>query len=68
MQRSKIILQLASELAATEAALGDHATFILGRPIFDNADTVHGYWVGRQEGLRQALTLLLGKVLDHDAR
>jgi hypothetical protein len=63
VKRDKIIMQLASELAATEAALGDHATYILGNPIFDNADTVHGYWVGRKEGLRQALTLLMGTEL-----
>ena len=64
MRRAKIIQQLESEMAAAEAALADAADNDYSN--IQNPAFYDGYWVGREFGLRQALTLLTGKELDHE--
>ena len=62
MKREKVIAQLESELVAVKAALADEPVCC-----FETAEEVIGYWTGRLFGLRQTLTLLKGKELDHEA-
>jgi hypothetical protein len=61
MKRSKIIAQLESELAVAAKALADTKVEYTDA----NDPALHGYWVGRHFGLKQTLTLLKGKELDH---
>lgn len=64
MRRDKIIAQLESERVTAEAALADAADTDYSD--IQNPAFYDGYWVGREFGLRQALTLLTGKELDHE--
>lgn len=67
MKRAKIIQQLESELATANRALGDSPSpNALDYTNVQEPAFYDGYWVGRQFGLRQALTLLKGKELNHE--
>jgi len=66
MKRSKIIQQLESELATANRALGDSPSpNVLDYTTVQDPAFYDGYWVGRQFGLQQVLTLLTGKELKH---
>jgi len=66
MRRAKIIQQLESELATANRALGDSSAEVVDYTNVQEPAFYDGYWVGRQFGLRQALTLLKGKELNHE--